>query len=237
MAAELALLRFGFHRLAHEVGQAGELGFALDREREGLLVGEHVLAERGAQSGEALGDFGKPLLRRIVEAGAGAAEAGVVALQHALLFGIEAERVDAAHQRIDAAEQRRVGVDLVPMPRHLRRHLALDLEQRVVGMGAGQEMEDVADARQRPPGELQRRDRIVEARRRRIGRNGRDLGLVVGERAGIGRPEMLGLDAVERRGLVGGGPIRQQRIAGRVGGGRGGVELVIGDPYEMARRP
>ena len=235
VAVELALLRFGFHRLAHEVGQAGELGFAVDGEREGLLVGEHVLAERGAQGGKALGDFGKPLLRGVVEAGAGAAEAGVVALQHALLLGIEAERVDAAHQRIDAAEQRRVGVDLVPMPRHLRRNLALDLEQRVVGMGAGQEMEHVADPRQRPSGELQRRDGIVEARRRRIGRNGRDLGLVVGERAGIGRPEMLGLDAVERRRLVGGGPIRQERI---VGGAMlaGAAGLVIGYPYSLARR-
>jgi hypothetical protein len=99
--------------------------------------------------------------------------------------------------------------------------IALDLEQRVVGMGAGQEMEYVADPRQRPAGELQRRDGIVEARRRRIGGDGRDLGPVVGERTGIGGPEMLGLDAVERGCLVGGGPLRQQRIAGGVGGGRG----------------
>ena len=183
------------------------------------------------------------LLRRIVEAGAGAAEAGVIALQHALLLGIEAELVDVAHQRIDAAEQRRVGVDLVPVPRHLRRNLALDLEQRVVGMGAGQEMEYVADPRQRPSGELQRRDGVVEARRRGIGGDGRNLGLVVGERAGIGRPEMLGLDAVERRHLVGGGPFRQQRIAGRVGGAGGcnaggklAAGLVIGYPYSLARR-
>ena len=85
--------RFGFHRLAHEVGQAGELGFAVKRKRKGLLVGEHILAERGAQGRKALDDFGKALFRCVVEAGAGAAEAGVVALQHALLLGIKAERV------------------------------------------------------------------------------------------------------------------------------------------------
>src|SRR5258708_34072567 len=111
------------------------------------------------------------------------------------------------------------------MPGHLRRNRALELEQRVVGMSAGKEMERVADALEGPAGELQRRDRIVEARRRGISGNGRDLGLVVGERAGIGLPEMLGLDAVERRGLVGGGPIRQQRIAGRVSGGKAGGEI------------
>ncbi len=218
VAVELALLRFRLHRLAHEVGQAGKLGFTRDGQREGLLVGEHVLAEGGAQGGKAFGDFGHALLRRTVEAGAGAAETGVVALQHALLLGIEAELVDVAHQRVDAAEQRRIGVDLVPMPGDLRRDLALELEQRVVGMGAGQEMEYVADLRQRPAGELQRRDGVGEARWRRIGRNGGDLGLVVVQRTRIGVPEVLGPDAVERRHLVGGGPLRQQRIAGGVGG-------------------
>ena len=49
IAVEAALLRVGFHRLAHEIGQAGELRFAFERKREGLFVGQHVLAERGAE--------------------------------------------------------------------------------------------------------------------------------------------------------------------------------------------
>ena len=74
IAGEAALLRLGFHRLAHEVGQAGKLGFVVQRQREGLLVGEHVLAERRAELGQPLDDLGQALLRRAVERGAGAAE-------------------------------------------------------------------------------------------------------------------------------------------------------------------
>jgi len=57
VAVELAFLRFGLHRLAHEIGQACQLGFAVDGEGKGLLVGEHVLAERRTQGGKPLGDL------------------------------------------------------------------------------------------------------------------------------------------------------------------------------------
>ena len=99
----------------------------------------------------------------------------------------------------------------------LRRKLALDFEQRVVGVRAGQEPKRIADALQRPPAQFQRRDRIVEARRRGIRRDGGDLGLVLGKRARIGLPEVLGRNAVEGRNPVGGGPGLEKRI----GGGRG----------------
>ena len=139
----------------------------------------------------------------------------MIALDDALLLGIKPERVGLPHQRVDAAEQRRIGVDLVPVAGDLRRHFALDFEQSVVGMRAGQQMKRIADALQRPAAQFQRRDRIVEARRCGVGRDGGDLGLVLGQRARIGLPEMLGRDAVERRNPVGGGPGLEKRIVGR----------------------
>ena len=67
-------------------------------------------------------------------------------------------------------------------------------------------MEDVGDTREGPAAQLQRRDGIVEIRRVGAAGNGRDLGLVLGERARIGRAEMLGLDRCEGRHLVRGRP-------------------------------
>ncbi len=66
--------------------EAGEVVFGLQHQGIGLLVGEHVLAERGAQRREPLPDLGHPLLAGLIEAGAGAAEGHLVALQHARLL-------------------------------------------------------------------------------------------------------------------------------------------------------
>ena len=59
-AVEAALLCFAPHRLAHECGQAGKFGLAGEAQREGLFVGEDVLAERGAECRQALHDLDKP---------------------------------------------------------------------------------------------------------------------------------------------------------------------------------
>ena len=116
------------------------------------------------------------------------------------------------------------------MPRQQRGRVALDLEQRVVAMGAGQKVEGVADPVERPPAQFQRGDGVVEARRRRIAGDGGDLGLVLGERPRIGRPEMLGRDPVEGRHPVGGGPSLEERDwCGSAGSGFAG--WVIGGSY------
>ena len=73
-------------RRAREVRQAGEVVLA-ERHHVGLLVGEHVLAERGAERREPIPDLLQPLLRGRIEPGARAAEQRVVALQHARLLG------------------------------------------------------------------------------------------------------------------------------------------------------
>ncbi len=208
-------------------GRPASSASSLKPQREGLLVGEHVLAERGTEFSEPLDDLGEPVFCRVIEGGSGAAEAGVIALEHALLLGVEAGRIGRAHHRIDAAEQRRTRIDLVPMAGKLRRQFALDCEQRVVGIGAGQDVEDLVDALQRPPAEFQRFDCIGETRRLGVRLDGRDLGFMLGNGAGKGRPELLGRDVIERRntrpgwsnpGLEG---WRMLRSAGRSGSSAG----------------
>ena len=208
VAGQLALLGFRLHRLAHERRQARELGLVVERKCEALLVGQNVLAERGAKACQPLGDRREPRLGSLVETGAGVAETGVITLENAPAFGIEAECVDAARQRIYSPVQAGIGVDLVPVPGHARRYFAFDLEQGVVGMGAGQEVERISDPRQQPAGALKGNNRVVEAWRSRICGDRRDLARVLGERPVIGLSEMLRLYVRERGDFVGGGPFR-----------------------------
>ena len=98
----------------------------------------------------------------------------------------------------------------------LRGNLALDLKKRVVAVGADQEAEDMLDAGQRPPAQLQRRDGVLEVRRLRSGRYGLDLCLMLSECAGVGGRKVLGPDLREWRYPVGGRPMLEKGIiAGR----------------------
>ena len=162
--------------------QAGEVVLGFEHQGIGLLVGEHVLAECGAERRQPLADRGEPLLVRGVEAGAGAAEGHVVALQHARLLGREAELAAALPQRLDAGEEAGMELDAVAVRREARRHLALDRLDGVVGVGAGEAMEHRGDVRQRPPAALQRRDRVGEARRLGLAGDRLDLGELLGHR-------------------------------------------------------
>ena len=81
------LLGGGAGRRAGEVRQAGKIALLQDH-REGLLVGEHVLAELGPEACQPLVDGGKAFLRGLLERGAGAHETGVVALQNPRLLGV-----------------------------------------------------------------------------------------------------------------------------------------------------
>ena len=92
-------------RGANEVRQAGEVGLAAQHQLVARLVGEHVLAEARGQVGQPLHHLGIALLRRAVEARAGAHEVGVVALEHAQLLVAEAELLAPAVQRVDPGEQ------------------------------------------------------------------------------------------------------------------------------------
>src|SRR5205807_4616139 len=101
----------------------------------------------------------------------------------------------------------------------LRRDLALEGKERLVGVGAGERMEGRRHAGEAAAAALERRDRVLEARRRLIGRDGRDLAAMLGERRPEGRGEMLRLDRRERRRREGRRPFGEERI---VAVGRGG---------------
>src|SRR5262245_2328415 len=77
------------------------------------------------------------------------------------------------------------------------RDLALDCEDFLVIVRAGQEVEDVDRPRERRATCLERGDGVGECRRGRIASDGRDLGDVRGKCAGKGCPEMVRLNAIE----------------------------------------
>ena len=223
---EPALLRGGARGVAHVIRQARQVRLAVEHQRIGLLVGQHVLAERGPERRQPLVDGGEPRLGGGIERRAGALEIQMIALEHPRLLGVEPEPVAGAVQRIDAAEQGGVVQDAVPMAGAAGRDVALDRQQLRIAVGAGEGPEHVGHPPDQPAGQFERRDRVVEARRIRIGRDRRDLG-VMGRKGAIeGRPEMLRLDAPERRGAERSGPFLEQRIVGggwRRGGGRCGL--------------
>ena len=107
-----------------------------------------------------------------------------------------------------------------------RRDLALDLLDRVVGVRAGERVEDVVDAGERVAAAFQRLDGVGEGRRRGIGRDSGDLGLVLGEGTREGRPEMLGPYPLERRHAEAPGPVLEERVFATTGGGKCLVLLI-----------
>jgi hypothetical protein len=90
-------------------------------------------------------------------------------------------------------------------------------------VSARQHIEDARNPRQQPSGALQRRNRVLERRRRGFARNGIDLGAVLRQRCLERGQEVLRLHAVERRHperrLEGG----KQRIDGGLRGHRGRI--------------
>ena len=98
----------------------------------------------------------------------------------------------------------------------LRPDLALDLLQRVVGMGAGR-VKNTPSTRCRARLRLQRLNGVAEGRRLGLRRDRRDLGVVLGEGALEGRQEVLGRNAAERRHVERAGPGLEEGIV--VGGG------------------
>jgi hypothetical protein len=178
-----------------------------------------MLAELGAQRREPLGDGGEPRLLFAIEARAGAAEVGVVALQHARLLGGEAGLVSLLPQGVDPADQGVVEADGVAVRGELRGHLPLDRLQGVVGMGPGKAEEDRRYLVERLAGALHGHDGVIERRRGRISGDGVDLGEVRLERFRERRDEVFRPDRLERRHPERRGPVGQQRV----GMGRNGV--------------
>src|SRR5262245_2163352 len=215
LAGKPALGRRGARRLAHKVRQAREIVLGFELERIGLLVSENVLAERGAKGRQPLADLSQSLARLGIERRAGALEHQIIALQNARLLGREAECVAALPERVDAAEQRLVEQDAVPVASLARRNLALDREQRIVGVGAGKHAKDPADPIERATRAFHRLNGVLERSGRRITGDCGNLGLMLGEGAVEGRHEMLGRDAAKGRNGERASPVLKQGIVGR----------------------
>ena len=205
-----------------KIRQPVEIGLVQEQEPV-LFVREHILAERGGERRQPLGDRRQPRLGFGRSGRAGAGEIEMIAAEHAYLFGREPELVLLRFKRVDAREQSLVQVGFAAMARENWRNFALDSLQFVARMGAG-EIEKYARHSVEPaPASLERLDRIGEARRRRIGGDEVDLRSRLAERGLEGRPEMARLDTVKRRRLEWPGPGLEQRvrIVRRTGDGGG----------------
>src|SRR5258708_36749841 len=112
---EPALLRGRTRGGADIIRETGEIVLALQHERVSLLVGQHVLAERGPETGEPLVDGGQPRLGGRSERRTGALEIQLIAFEDAQLLGRQAQALARAVERVDAAEQGCVVQDAVPM--------------------------------------------------------------------------------------------------------------------------
>ena len=179
-----------------------------------------MVAERGPELRQPLVDLGPSLLGGLVEAGAGAVEIGVGALQQPHLLAGQAERGAVLVQHRDAAEQHRVHHDRVPVPRHPRRHFLVDLQDRRIGVRRHQVVEHRRDLGEQLAGALQRRDGVGEVGRGGIVGDRRDLGGVIGKGPLEGGQEMLGRDFGKRRRLERRLPRLQQRVGLGLRGGR-----------------
>ena len=177
-----------------------------------LLVAEQMMAEAGAELGQLLVDLGHARLGLVGEAGAGAVEAGVGALQQAELLRVEAEIGAVLVQLGDAAKQHGVHHDRIPVPRHPQGDLLVDLQDGRVGMRRDQVVEDRGDLAEQLAGALQRRDGVGEVGRGRIVGDRGDLGGVIGEGLLEGGQEVLRRDLVEGRGRKRRHPGLQQRV-------------------------
>ena len=200
LALHAALVGRGGRRFAHEIGQAGEIGLAVELHRVGLLVGQHVLAERGAERRQPLDDGGKALLLVGIERRALAAILGVMALQHARLLGGEAEAVALADKaRRCARTGRRSSAPCSSAPRCGARCRARS-PAACRCCRCRQSWPKMSSTRCKARPAFSSATMVLSKRRRLLlARDRGDLGLVLGEGALIGRHEMLGLDAGKRR--------------------------------------
>ena len=87
-----------------------------------------------------------------------------------------------------------------------RRHFQLDRLQRVIGVGGGEIGKHRFHPRQQPAAVFQRHDGVGEIGRGGVAGDGGDLGIMLGQGAGIGGREMFRADAVQRRGAERRGP-------------------------------
>ncbi len=176
-----------------------------------------MVAEGRAELRQPLVDRGPARLGGLIEAGTGAVEVVVGALQEAHLLARQPQRGAVVVDQRDPAEQHRVHHDRVPVPRHPWRNLLVDREDFWVGVGRDQIVENRRDLREQLSCALQRGDGVGEVGRGRVVGDRRDLGRMVGKGPLERRQEMLRRDLGKGRRLERRLPRRQQRVGFRNG--------------------
>jgi hypothetical protein len=209
--------------VADEIRQAGEFVLGLQVQETHALVVQHVLSETGGQPGQGLHDLAVARLGGRRQPRAGTHEAQVDALEQPQRLGIEAQLGPALVQRVDAREQRRVGIDRRVVSGQRGRHLALNGLQRRAGRAGGQVVEDRSHPVQQRAGAIERSHRVVEVRLCARASDRRQLTAVHCHGLVHRRGEVLGLQFGKGRQAVGGGPGLQQRIHLKRPAGRGGT--------------
>lgn len=111
-------------------------------------------------------------------------------------FRIETERRTPLPDGIQAGKQGGIQIDRGPMRRQARRHLHLDRLQGVIGGRAGKGVKDRIDPGQQFAASFQRDDGVGKIGRRGIARDTSYFRIVIAQRLGIGRGEMLRPDAI-----------------------------------------
>ncbi len=225
--------------VTHALRQPGEVVLALEHELVAALVGEHVLAEGGAEHGKALDDGTEPVLVRRREPGPAADEVLDREVEYASLFGVERLGRARGPHGLDPREQPRIHRDRLVVPGEQWRHGALDLLHGRAGMGARQDPEHAPRARQQLARAFEGHDRVGEARRRGIGHDSGDLRPMLGHAALEGGHEMRGSDGAERREAERRRPGHEERVVGGFGhgsSGQGGAARGRRGPEQERRR-
>ena len=199
----LALLAGGLGRVGRGsdlVGShAGQFFFAVDGDGRRVYLAEHILVEAGAEIGQFAVDLFQADLVGFRQLGTRADQPGVVALDQADAFGIQAERGTRVIQRLDARKQLGVERDRIAVRRQQRGVLRLDRLAGVVGVRADQAEEHRRGAVQDLARFFQCDDGVVEGRRFAVVSDGFHFLQVVGHAAIKTWAEVGVGDLVKRR--------------------------------------
>ena len=166
----------------HVVRQTREVGLVAKHQQPLLLVGQHVLAERGRQCRQPLLDLRQAAARVRRKPGPCEHEIEPGPLDEALRLRSRVECVALRVHGVDAREEPRIHSDRRLMCKKPRDELALDGLQRRRRARRGEVEEHRADALQRAPAAVERDDRVFERGWRRRVRDGANL-LVCSTRA------------------------------------------------------
>ena len=146
----------------------------------------------------------------------------VVVFDQTQRLGVELERGALVVDSLDAREELRVEGDGVLMRGHAWGKPLLHLLKIVIGVGAGDAVEDERDTAEKPARFFKGDDGVLKCGRRGAVGDGRDFPDLLGHAGFEGGLVVRVLDLVEGSGVEGERALGIERIAGTEGGGRSG---------------